>query len=143
MDGLPDRALLADVVVVTHLAFVGFVVFGYLAVLLGWPLGWGWIRNRLFRRLHLAAIAFVAAEATAGLVCPLTVIEYRLRGAPSQSGFVGRIVGGVLYYEFPPWVFTGAYLTLAAVAVGLYVLVPPRRPRGGGRSGVDRTYSGE
>lgn len=121
-------ALLADLVVLLHLTYVGFVLFGYGAVLLGAWRGWTWVRNRLFRRLHLAAIALVAGEALLGLVCPLTWLEDWLQQGGGHGTFVGRLAHAVLYYDFPAWVFTTTYVLLTLLAVLLYWRVPPRRP---------------
>ncbi len=121
-----DSALLADIVVILHLAYVWFVTLGYVAILVGWPLGWLWIRNRTFRRLHLAAIGLVAVEAVVGVVCPLTWLENLL--APDRAGatFMGRIARNLLYYDLPPWVFTVGYVVLLVVALALYWVVRPR-----------------
>lgn len=123
--------MLADAILVVHFAFVLFVVLGFALILVGCALGWRWVRNRTFRYAHLAAIAFVAAEALAGIACPLTVWEYALRHAsPDGPSFVGRWVGRLLYYDLPEWVFTVAYCLFAiAVAVTLW-LVPPKRGPG-------------
>jgi len=72
-------ALLADVVLVVHFAFVLFVVGGFALILAGAALGWRWVRNRTFRYSHLAAIVFVAAESLVGMACPLTHWEHVLR----------------------------------------------------------------
>jgi hypothetical protein len=122
-----STALLADVVLVVHFAFVLFVVGGFALIVAGAAAGWRWIRNRAFRYAHLAAIVFVAAEALVGAACPLTVWEYWLRsGSPDGPSFVGRWVSRLLYYDLPEWVFTIAYVLFAiAVAVTLW-LVPPR-----------------
>ena len=84
--------LLADAVVLLHLAYVAFVASGYLAVPLGRVLGWRWIRNRAYRRLHVAAMALVALEAVVGLICPLTLLEnaLRLRAAGRLAAIAGR-----------------------------------------------------
>ncbi|MCZ6843317.1 MAG: DUF2784 domain-containing protein [SAR324 cluster bacterium] len=119
--------LLADGVVLLHLAYVAFVASGYLAVPLGRALGWRWIRNRAYRRLHVAAMALVALEAVVGLICPLTLLENALRGRAETATFVGRLVRAVLYYDWPPWVFIAAYVLLTMLALLMYRLVPPRR----------------
>jgi len=120
-------ALLADLVLLAHFAFVAFVVGGFALILAGAALGWDWIRNRAFRYAHLGAIVFVAAEALAGVACPLTVWENLLRRAgPDAPSFVARWASRLLYYDLPEWVFTLAYSLFAiAVAVTLW-LVPPR-----------------
>ncbi|HSD44555.1 MAG TPA: DUF2784 domain-containing protein [Burkholderiales bacterium] len=127
-------ALLADLILVVHFAFVLFVVGGFALILAGAGLGWRWIRNRTFRYAHLAAIVIVAAEALVGIACPLTVWEAVLRRtSPDGPSFVALWVSRLLYYDLPEWVFAAAYVVFAsAVAVTLW-LVPPGedRPPGG------------
>src|SRR6266496_370479 len=50
-------AVLADVLTAIHGAYVGFVVLGELAILVGAAFGCRWARNPWFRSLHLLAIA--------------------------------------------------------------------------------------
>ncbi len=83
--------LLADLVVILHLSFVLFVVFGGLLVL-RWPrLAW----------VHLPAAAWGAAVEFAGWICPLTPLEQWLRveggGHGYGSDFIERYVLPVLY----------------------------------------------
>ena len=120
---------LADVVLFVHFAFVAFIVGGLAAIWLGAALGWGWIRNFKFRVAHLAAIAFVAAEALLGVMCPLTVWEDSLRGRGSEMGFIARFVRNIMFYELPPWVFTVSYVAFAAIVALTLWLVPPQRRR--------------
>lgn len=130
--------LLVDLVVWLHLAYAVFVISGYVLIPLGAWLGWRWVRGRRYRQLHLAAIALVAAEAVAGVVCPLTALEDALRqaaGLRTQAGtFIGRLAHDLLYYQFPPWTFTSAYLLLVALGIGLWWVVRPAPPRGRGRA---------
>jgi len=70
----------------------------------GAALGWRWVRNPWFRYLHLAAIAFVAAEALLGAACPLTVWEDVLRGGLRPESFIGRWAHRLLYYQAPEWI---------------------------------------
>ena len=121
------RELLADVILIVHVAFVAFVVCGLFAIWLGALLGWRWVRNFWFRMAHLAAIIFVATEAVAGMVCPLTLWEDALRGRSSETGFIERWLHSILFYDFPPWVFTAAYAGFALVVIATFIAVPPRR----------------
>ena len=118
--------MLADAVLLAHFGFVLFVVAGFAAVLIGAACGWRWVRNRRFRLAHLAAIVFVALESLAGIVCPLTAWENALRGSDEARSFVGRWVSRLLYYDFPEWVFTTAYLMFALAALAAWFLIPPR-----------------
>ena len=121
------RELLADVILIVHFAFVAFVVCGLLAIWLGAVLRWPWVRNFWFRMAHLAAILFVATEAVAGMVCPLTLWEDALRGRGSETGFIERWLHSILFYNFEPWVFTTAYALFALVVIVTFIAVPPRR----------------
>jgi hypothetical protein len=122
--------LLADLVLLVHFAYVAFVVGGLALIWIGCALRWKWVRNWWFRVLHFAAIALVALEALAGVLCPLTWLEDALRPSDkSGAGFIQRWVSALLFWDFPLWVFTLAYVAFA-VLVGLtYRLLPPR-PRG-------------
>lgn len=125
-------AWLADAIVAVHVAYVSFVVVGLVLVLLGAVLRWRWIGNRAFRIAHLAAIAIVAMEAVLGIPCPLTVWETdlrRLAGQQSAEGtFIGRWLHELLFFDFPPWVFTTVYVSFALLVAATLWLVPPRKP---------------
>jgi len=124
--------LLADIVVVAHAAFVGIVIFGLLAILVGAGLGWGWVRSLWFRLIHLGMIALVVTESLLNVPCPLTVLEDALRRGAGESvaagTFIGRCVHDLLFYDAPSWVFTVAYCAFGAIVVATLVLVPPRWP---------------
>lgn len=68
---------LADAVLVFHLAFIAFAVFGALAV-------WHWPR---LAWLHLPAMAWGAWVVAAGRTCPLTPWENQLRRAGGEAGY--------------------------------------------------------
>jgi hypothetical protein len=119
--------LLADALLVVHFFIAGFVVAGLVLIWLGAALRWRWVLNPWFRYLHLAAIAFVAAEALLGIACPLTVWEDLLRGGLRPESFVARWVHRFLYYRAPEWIFTTAYALWTLATLLTLWLVPPRR----------------
>jgi hypothetical protein len=121
--------LAADAILVIHFAFVAFVVGGLALVWVGAMLDWSWVRNFWFRMAHLAAICFVAAEASLGVMCPLTLWEDALRGIASDAGFIARWIHRVMFYQLPEWVFTLAYVAFAFIVFLTYRLVPPVRIR--------------
>jgi len=124
---------LADAVVVIHAAYIGFVIFGLLAVLLGVVLRWKWVRNFWFRMIHFLMIGVVLAQALLGVICPLTSLEKYLRlkggGDIYADSFVGHWVQELIFYRAPPWVFTVCYCLFGAVVLATLVLAPPNRPR--------------
>src|SRR5690606_12856913 len=107
-----------------------FVLFGLIAILLGWVMKWDWVRNRWFRGFHLAMIAIVVLEAWAGITCPLTTWENELRKLAGQTthraSFVADFVHELMFFESEPWVFTISYTLLGAAGLGTLFLVPPR-----------------
>jgi hypothetical protein len=121
-----SAARLADAVLIVHVLFVLFVVGGFALILAG-ASRWGWIRNRTFRVLHVAAIVFVAAEALLGVTCPLTYWEDMLRATGREErSFIGRWLAWLLYYDLPEWVFAIAYAVFALAVVACWWAVPPR-----------------
>lgn len=122
--------LLADGVLFTHIAFVGFVVIGLVLILLGGFRGWSWVRNRWFRYAHLAAIGLVVVQAWLGIVCPLTTLEMHLRekagDATYQGTFIAHWLHRLLFFNAPPWVFTLYYTAFALAVIASWWLVRPR-----------------
>ncbi len=118
---------MADALLVLHFLIAAFIVAGLVLVWIGALARWSWVRNPWFRYLHLAAIAFVAAEALLGIACPLTIWEDLLRGGVRPDSFVGRWVQQLLYYNAPERVFTTLYAAWAAATLLTLRLVPPKR----------------
>ena len=85
--------LLADLVVLVHLSFVLFAVFGGFAV----------YRWRRILILHLAAVVWAVLVEVFGLLCPLTPLENRFRRMAGQEGyetdFIDRYIMQLLYPE--------------------------------------------
>ena len=82
-DRLIVYGLLADLVVLIHLAFVVFVVAGGFLVL-RWPtLVW----------LHVPSALYGAGIEFWGWVCPLTPLENRLRRRAGEAGYGGGFIG--------------------------------------------------
>src|SRR6266545_3502640 len=120
---------LADAVLIAHVLFVLFVVGGFALILAG-ARRWDWVRNRAFRTAHLAAIAFVAAEAVLGVTCPLTRWEDILRATGREErSFIGRWLAWLLYYDLPEWIFAVAYCAFAAAVIWTWRAIPPRPQR--------------
>src|ERR1700732_1377542 len=118
--------LLADGVAVFHAAYVAFVTIGFALIAAGIAMRWEWVRAFWFRVAHLGAIALVCAESLMGAACPLTTLEGRLRaigGEARQShDFIGYWVDRLIYYNFPSWVFTVAYVVFGISVAILFIL---------------------
>ncbi|MDY7093789.1 MAG: DUF2784 domain-containing protein [Acidobacteriota bacterium] len=121
--------LLADAVVLVHLGFVLWVVFGGLAVL-RWPrVAW----------LHLPAAAWGALVELAGWYCPLTDIENALRRRAGAAGYEGGFVEHYLLPVLYPRGLTREVQIALGVGVivlnlAVYTWILWRRKRSGGGS---------
>ena len=119
-------SLLADTILVIHLSFVVFVVFGFMLILLGLLARWSWIHNRKFRITHLTAIGYVVLQAWFGQLCPLTVWENDLRRRAGQSDyaetFIEHWLHELLFYQAEPWIFTTIYTGFGALVVLVWFL---------------------
>jgi hypothetical protein len=115
-------ALMADAVLVLHLAFVVFVALGALLV---------WKRPRL-AWVHLPAAAWGVAIEFGGWICPLTPLENRLRALagdePYRGDFIARYLMPVLY---PEGLTREAQIAVGSAAllfnIAIYVAVVRRR----------------
>jgi hypothetical protein len=130
--------LLADLVVLAHVLYVGYVLVGQLAIIVASAFRWEWGRNRWFRLTHLLAIGIVALEAVMGWQCPLTKWEYQLRELAGQpfdgsATFMGRMLHDLLFIDQyftdgrpPEAFFTTLYIAMLVVVVQGLVMYPPR-----------------
>jgi hypothetical protein len=83
-----SKLLLADLVVLIHLAFVIFAVLGALLIF-----KWRWIIL-----LHLPAAFWAIYIEISGGICPLTPLENSLRSNSGESAYSG---GFIEYYVLP------------------------------------------
>jgi len=125
-------SLFADFIIVIHLILVCFYVFGELFVIFGYFFKWRWIRNFVFRIIHLSFVFIIAVESIIGIWCPLTVWEYKLRRLSGQihgkkESFVGRLIGYIIYYDLPAWIFTVIYILFALLVLITFIIIPPVR----------------
>jgi hypothetical protein len=122
---------LADLVLVTHAAYVLFVVGGQTLIIVGWIRGWEWTRCRVFRLLHLAAIGLVMLETWLGINCPLTTLENFLRlqaGAVAyEHSFIAHWLRWMIFYAAPEWIFALIYTVFTTLVILTWLAYPPQR----------------
>ena len=116
--------VLADAVLVFHLAFVAFAVAGGLLAL-----RWRWVPL-----VHLPVLAWAAFVEFSGGTCPLTPLENALRAAGGAAGYSGGFVEHYLLTILYPAELTRTVqyvLGAGLVAFNLlvYLLVWRRRQR--------------
>lgn len=123
--------LAADVILFLHALYVGFVVLGYAAIVLGGLCGWGFVRNPVFRWAHLTAIGVVAVQGAFGVLCPLTLAEDWLRelggGQTETATFIARWLRRLIFVDVPLPILNLVYIVFALLVLGTMVILPPRR----------------
>jgi Protein of Unknown function (DUF2784) len=98
----------ADLVVVVHLLFIGFVVGGAF-------LAWRWPRVIW---AHLPAVVYGALVEFAGFTCPLTLLENDLRHHAGQAGYRGGFITHYLVrVVYPPGLTRGMQIGLGVVVL--------------------------
>ena len=105
--------LLADAVLLLHLAFIAFVVCGALAV-------WRWPRVAW---LHLPALAWGVYAVIAGAICPLTPLENALRSAGGAAAYAPSFIEHYLLPIVYPEAVQGVAGRPLQVALGVAVVI--------------------
>ena len=119
-----SHRLLADALVVLHLAFIAFAVGGGALVLWRPVLAW----------VHVPAVAWAAFVEFTGRVCPLTPLENALRHRAGEagyaSGFVEHYVMPVIYPAgLTPAIQVTIGVLVVAINAAVYVTLMRRRRR--------------
>ena len=130
---------MGDVILVLHAIVVLFNVGAVPVIWVGYFRGWAFVRNFYFRIVHLLLIGVVAVESVFGIMCPLTIWEDALRtsngtGPLHPNGFIAHWLHQLLFYDFPAWVFTVAYLLFFFLVVVTFYCVRPQFPTFRGRA---------
>ncbi|WP_265949826.1 DUF2784 domain-containing protein [Dechloromonas sp. A34] len=101
--------LLADAVLLLHLAFILFVVLGVLPVWHFRQLAW----------LHVPAVIWAGVIEFSGRVCPLTPLENHLRRLGGEAGYTGGFIENYLL----PVIYPPGLSREMQFALGLVVIV--------------------
>jgi hypothetical protein len=114
----------ANAIVLIHVVFILFVLFGAWLVL-----RWKWVAW-----LHVPAFAWGAAIEFLGAVCPLTPLEQRLRELAGERGYTGGFVDHYIVPVMYPAGLTPAVqlwlgVFVVALNVAIYAFVLARRQR--------------
>jgi hypothetical protein len=101
--------IIADILLIIHLCFIGFVVFG------GWLLiRWNWMI--LF---HLPAVVWGAMLEFRNWTCPLTPLEQHFRALAGQAGYRGSFIEHYLL----PLIYPGGLTRSIQISIGIFVIV--------------------
>lgn len=114
-------SLLADFILILHLCFVFFAIFGGLLAL----------RHRRIIWLHLPALFWGIVVQFFSLMCPLTEFENKFRILSGESGysegFIEYYVTKILYFHIDYWFHFALGLFLLLINLLIYFYIFTRR----------------
>lgn len=111
-------ASLANLVLIVHLAFIVFAIFGGL-LSLKWPRAW---------MLHVLALVWSFLVEFLMLACPLTRLENYFRTMAGQAGYetglIDYLLSRIIYPGLPPesHIVLGVLLAIINIAIYAYLL---------------------
>jgi hypothetical protein len=118
--------ILADLVLVIHLAFVVFIVLGGLLAL----------RWRSVLYVHLPTLVWGVLVQCFFFVCPLTALENWLRRLGGEAGYTGGFIEHyillLLYPKISHWFQAMLGLVLIGINLAVYLYLFRQRTRGPG-----------
>ncbi len=136
MDADYNRYLFAaDAILVTHFAFVAFVVLGLAFIWAGHFAGLGAVRNMKFRLCHLLAMAVVLCQNLLDRICPLTEWENSLRirggaGPAYETSFMQEWIHRIMFFDLSTQAFAVIYTMFFLLILLTIWKIPPARSRG-------------
>ena len=123
----PQRcSLLADFVLIIHCCIVFFVVFGLVALPIGYLNNYSWTRNVKLRVAHIFLMGFITLEAVLGITCPLTIVENTLRQIEYQESFVSYWLSHFIYWDLPAYFFVTLYSGCFFWSLIFWRVCPPK-----------------
>ncbi|MBE7563276.1 DUF2784 domain-containing protein [Acidithiobacillus sp. HP-6] len=127
---LATDLLLAQTILVIHLAVITFNIFGLVVIPIGAWRGWPWVRIFWWRALHLGALFVVAIQAVLGRACFLTIWQSQLQQAAGEQGyrqpFIQTWIDHLLFWNLPILFFSTIYVLVWIYVLFLWWRVPPR-----------------
>ncbi len=107
-------ALAADLLIIVHLGFIGFVMLGGFMLL-----KWRWL---IF--VHLPAVLWGVLLEFQGWICPLTPLEQALRRMSGQQGYTGGFIQHyILPVIYPPALNEDIQLILGILLILINVII--------------------
>ncbi len=103
------HSTVADLLVLIHLAFIIFVIFGGILIF-----KWRWIIY-----LHIPAVIWAALIEFKGWICPLTPWENQLRQAGGEAGYTG----GFIEHYIIPIIYPDKLTLETQIIFGIFVIV--------------------
>jgi len=123
--------ILADTIMVLHLAWIIFMLWGFVLTIRGFfhP---KFFDRWLFRTVHLLGILFVVALEILGKYCPLTLWENALRGhynpeTDYPGSFIIKYIEQMIYPDVSPLVVIIPTILLATFTLVAFVSKPPAK----------------
>lgn len=107
---------LADLVLLAHLTFIGWVIFGALLTR----------RRPRLAVVHIATLIYGIIIEVTTLVCPLTLLENWCEGRagvlPYHGPFVLHYLDALVYPKLPGWILIASGVAVCAFNLAVYAM---------------------
>jgi len=138
--------IFADAVIVVHLLFIIFMLFGFLLTAYALFFRQKFLDWWLFRSLHLSGILYVASLSILGKYCPLTLLEYELRSRYEVSSvysgsFIVHYLEKLVYPDVNPLIIQIPTVFIAIFTIVVFIIRPPKKKRGQRKKGDRLLFS--
>ena len=118
--------MVADLVLIIHFSIVFFLVFGLIALPIGYLKNYSWTRNAKFRVAHILLMGIITLETSFGITCPLTIIENAFRKIEYHQSFVAYWLSQLIYWDLPTYSFVILYYSCFIWLLAFWKLHPPK-----------------
>lgn len=125
--------ILADTIVVTHFAWILFMLVGFIFTIVGFF--WKRFFDRwLFRTVHLFGIIYVSTLAIMGKHCPLTIWENTLRqkydpNLTYPGSFMIHYFEKLVYPDINPLIIQIPTTFIAVFTILVFIVRPPKKKK--------------
>ena len=124
--------IFAEGIIVVHLVFILFMLFGFVLTLYALFFREKFFDRWLFRSLHLLGILYVASLSILGKYCPLTILENELRlryEAPLvySGSFIVHYLERLVYPDVNPLVIQIPTIFIAVFTIVMFTVNPPKK----------------
>ena len=123
--------ILADIIVLIHLAWIVFMVVGFFLTLRGF-FHKAFFDRWVFRTLHLGGIVYVGSLAILREYCPLTILENTLRARYNPEltypgSFIMYYAQKFIYPDIRPVVILIPTFIIVVFTIVVFILRPPAK----------------
>ena len=119
--------IFANLVLLLHFCIIIFIASGFFIIPIGYYLSWHWVKNKLYRIIHLVLFCFITFQTIVVLTCPVTSVENNLRGFFYSDSFIVFWIKKLIFWNLPTIFFICLYSSLLLWTFIMWKIFPPNK----------------